>query len=200
MLVVRNIRSRSLGRRATRFSPSMSSSVKTWATALFSSREPPGDTVRVHVWACYSRSGRLPGWCLVARKRPIACVLGTRLIGRRSAAFLTAVFGSPGSPLSAMKLDLFDGNSGESSPERSARSPSLEAVRSPSQPPDTQVPDAGQLRPLSEIVDELAARFPTPAASDQAPYQAPYQNTSPGLLARFRSGGALFRWWGAPRH
>ena len=40
----------------------------------------------------------------------------------------------------------------------------------------------------------------TPAASDQAPYQAPYQNTSPGLLARFRAGGALYRWWGAPRH
>ena len=43
------------------------------------------------------------------------------------------------------------------SPERSARSPSPEAVRSPSQPPGTQVPDAGQLRPLPEIVDELAA-------------------------------------------
>ena len=34
----------------------------------------------------------------------------------------------------------------------------------------------------------------------QAPYQAPYQNTSPGLLARFRAEGALCRWWGAPRH
>ena len=42
--------------------------------------------------ACYSRSGRLTGWCLVARKRPIVRVLGTWFIGRRSAAFLTAVF------------------------------------------------------------------------------------------------------------
>ena len=41
------------------------------------------------------------------------------------------------------------------SPERSARSPSPSP--SPLQPPGTQVPDAGQLRPLPEIVDELAA-------------------------------------------
>ena len=41
--------------------------------------------------------------------------------------------------------------------------------------------------------------FPTPAPSDQAPYQAPYQNTCPGLLARFRAGGgALPLVGGAP--
>ena len=44
-----------------------------------------------------------------------------------------------------------------SSPERSARSPSPEAVRSPSQPLGTQVPDAGQLRDLPELMDELDA-------------------------------------------
>ena len=42
------------------------------------------------------------------------------------------------------------------SPERTARSPSPEAVRSPSQPPGTQVPVAGQLD-LPELMGELDA-------------------------------------------
>ena len=66
--------------------------------------------------------------------------------------------------------------------------------------------------PVADFVGDLAVELKsssllseaeskrTPAPSDQAPYQAPYQNTCPGLLARFRSEGALFRWWGAPRH
>jgi len=43
------------------------------------------------------------------------------------------------------------------SPERTARSPSPEAVRSPSQPPGTQVPVAGQLPDLPELMGELDA-------------------------------------------
>ena len=45
------------------------------------------------------------------------------------------------------------------SPERTARSPSPEAVRSPSQPPGTQVPVAGQLD-LPELMGELDGYFP----------------------------------------
>ena len=44
------------------------------------------------------------------------------------------------------------------SPERTARSPSPEAVRSPSQPPGTQVPVAGQLPDLPELMGELGSR------------------------------------------
>ena len=43
------------------------------------------------------------------------------------------------------------------SPERTARSPSPEAVRSPSQPPGTQVPVAGQLPDLPELMGAVSS-------------------------------------------